>query len=144
MFRCAFSFLSGLVALIMASIPSSVHAADWEYRQAASIARQQAGMYALQDFGVNNPDYYGQSDYYYGQYAYPAPVYDPYYGTSSYPSYSPYSTYPSYPNPYMYPRYRAYYYNPGMYNPDTSFVNPPSSLNYRTGYPRYSQSYIYP
>lgn len=92
--------------------------------------------------------YYGTYGYpapsYYGTYGYPNDLYDSYYGTYDYryPSYSSYSTYPIYSNSYVYPGYRSYY-NPGMYNPNTVFVNPPSSLNYPTGYPVYSENYIY-
>lgn len=142
MFRFSFSLISGLAAMGLFAFPVIVHAADWEFRQAQGIAKQEAGMYALRDYGLNSPTYEGQYGYYYGPYGYPNPVYDPNYGGNYY-NY-PYSTYPSYPNPYMYPRYRPYYYNPGMYNPDTNFINPPSSLNYPTGYPMYSETYIRP
>ena len=74
------------------------------------------------------------------------------YRTYTYPSAYGYSTpygypsaygYPNYSNPYGYPGYGAYYYNPGMYNPQTTFVNPPSSLNYPTGNPGYSETTVY-
>lgn len=139
MFRYLLSFFLEFVVIFILSLPSFIHAADWELRQAESIARQQAGMYQLQDFGVNNLGYDGL---YYGPYAYPSPIYDPYYG--AYNSNYPYSTFPSYPNPYIYSNYRSMYYNPGMYNPNTNFINSPSRLNYPTGYPMYSETYIYP
>lgn len=77
----------------------------------------------------------------YGAYGYPTSLYDTYYDTYNYPS-SLSSTYPIYSNPYVYPGYNPYY-NPGMYNPNTIFVNPPSSLNYPSGYPGYSETYLY-
>ncbi|MBA2369356.1 MAG: hypothetical protein H0V82_10100 [Candidatus Protochlamydia sp.] len=72
-------------------------------------------------------------------------IYSNPYGTYNYNN--PYSAYPySYANPYntgAYPYYTGYNYNPGIYNPNTTFVNPPDSLNYPTGYPGYSESYYY-
>lgn len=112
--------------------------------------------------------YYGAYGYptsaynnYYGAYgnplsgSYPLSNYDSYYGAynPNYSTLSPYATYPNpyAPNPYANPGYNPYYspYRPydypggSMYNPNTTFVNPPSSLNYPTGYPMYSESYIY-
>lgn len=72
-----------------------------------------------------------------GLYGNPNAMYDPYYGAPAYNN--PYSGYPNYPNPYGNP---GYYYNPGMYNPNTTFVNPPSSLNSPLGYPGYSETYF--
>lgn len=82
----------------------------------------------------------------YGVYGYPNTMIDPYYGGTgyNYSMYPNYSNYPIYPNPTAYPNYRSYYYNPGMYNPNTTFVNPPASLNYPTGYPGYSETYFRP
>jgi hypothetical protein len=70
-------------------------------------------------------------------------AYGSYYG-NPYGAYNyNYPAYSAYPNPYVDPYYGAYYYNPGMYNPNTTFVNPPDPLNYPTGYPGYSETYYY-
>jgi hypothetical protein len=122
--RIIFSSLLGLICL--SSLTMTVHADDWEARQRAAIDRQTAKA------GLNNA--YDGPYGYYGHYGYPAPMY---YGNY------PYSPPPIYSNPYASPGYMPYYYNPGMYNPNTNFVNPPSSLNYPTGYPTYSETYIY-
>jgi hypothetical protein len=114
------------------------------------------------NYGYPGNSYYGAYGYlgnsYYGANGYLGNAYygannsylgNSYYGAydSNYLPYSSYSTYnyPNYPNAYTYgyPGYDTYYYNPGMYNPNTVFVNPPSSLNYATGYPLYSENYIY-
>lgn len=99
----------------------------------------------------------------YSSYTYPGFSNNQIYG-GNYPSSLSTSTYPIYPNTYTspYPNtyggypgnygsygsygyqnlgYPNYYYNPGMYNPNTVFVNPPSSMNYPTGYPSYWESY---
>lgn len=129
----------------MSTLPLIVNASNWEVRQSEGIDRQEAGLVGrqgrYQDYGTG---YYGQSGSYPRNYGYPNPNYDSYYGNYNYnyPSYSQYSTYPIYPNQYAYPGYRPYYYNPGMYNPNTTFVNPPSSLNSPTGYPSYSETYV--
>lgn len=159
MYCIVFSFSLGLVVILMSSLPMIVNAADWEVRQAEALNRQQAGIGGRQGLGLTGTDrylrdrtlnryqdnvarYYGQYGSYYGTYGYPNTTYDSYYGNYNYnyPSYSSYSNYPIYPNTYVYPGYRASY-NPGMYNRNTTFVNPPSSLNSPYG-PVYSQTYI--
>jgi hypothetical protein len=157
MCRIKFSFLSGL--LLMSSFPLAANADGWAgYRQdyqSESIGKQAYERKGNQELALttlyeypNNPVSYDSS------YGYPI---GSYYGSyySTYPSYSYYSAYPVYSNPYansyyvnpyyqyVNPYYGSYYYNPGMYNPNTTFVNPPSSLNYPTGYPGYSETYIY-
>lgn len=205
MYRIVFSFFSGLTVILMSSLPLTVHANVQEgnvnAHQGEFVGRQGAGIDGQQNIAlttVTNRNLYNRyrdstlRSYGYGSYygtynsGYPSsfsystyPIYAnsyvyPGYGTyyynpgmynpnttfvnppsslntpTSYPIYSgtynyanPYSTYPTYQNPYAYPGYGAYYYNPGMYNPNTTFVNPPSSLNYPTGYPMYSETYIY-
>jgi hypothetical protein len=107
-----------------------------------------------------NPSYYGSTGYpattynapygnygdlnilnnsYYNMSGSPTSFYNPY-GTYNY-NY-PYSSYSTYPNPYGYTGYRPYYPGGSMYNPNTTFVNPPSSLN-APRYPVYSETYLY-
>ncbi len=144
MYRILFSFLLGLTVLFLNFLPMTINA-------------QIIGGGTLDTYqSATNPYYgglygspYGTYSYpaspSYGVYGYPTSIYNAPYGVYgyNYPSYSSYSNYPVYSNPYGYPGYRAYYYNPGMYNPNTTFVNPPSSLNYRYGYPAYSETYLY-
>lgn len=158
MYRIVLSSLLRSLVILMGSLPLVIHADDWEgYReipQGEVIDEQTNELAAIQNTrltGRTNLNLRDRTSYRnrdnvmrynspygaYGSYGYPS---SPYYGTYGY-SYPSYSTYP---NPYTYPSYGTYYYNPGMYNPDTTFVNPPSPMNYPTGYPGYSETYIYP
>lgn len=135
MYRIVFSLLLGSTFILASFLPLIVNADIWE-----------GDMDRYRDNAARS---YGQYNYY-STYGSPTAPYNPYYRTynyryPSYPSYHSYSTYPIYPNTSVYPgySYNPYNYNPGMYNPNTTFVNPPSSLNYPTGYPVYSETYMY-
>jgi hypothetical protein len=178
MYRIVFSFLLGLIVILMSSLPLALHANGKERRGGAregrdrDISQQKARITERKDLGIagrtdrnlrdrrldrfrDYTNYYGRygsyygtygypSSAYYGYYGYPSSIYDSYYGNYNYNyPYSLYSNYPTYPNPYVNPYYGGYYYNPGMYNPNTIFVNPPSSMNYPYGYPGYSETYMY-
>lgn len=150
-------FLFGLIIILTSFFPITLNAISSQNERSKTQGR---GSYSLELAERTNRDpwdrdlntyqnnfisYYGQYGPYYGNYGYPTnntTPFDPYDGTYSYtyPSYF----YPIYPtNSYIYPSYGVYYYNPGMYNPNTTFVNPPSSLNYPMRYPSYSETYIY-
>jgi hypothetical protein len=165
MYRIVFSLLLGVIVLFTSSFPLIADG----LRGRVSAARQSGarqgitGRQGIADRSrtldrsdLRTLDRYRDARNYtssYGAYGYPSNVYGSYnypvygssYGAYNYPGYSSYSTYPLYPSTSAYPYdyYGASYYNPGMYNPNTVFVNPPSSLNYTTGYPGYSETYIY-
>lgn len=147
MYRNVYLFL--LMVTLMSSLSVSAALIDKqgsEIAQIQSFRNNDPAIRILREGGLgtyqdNAAIYGGAYGSYYGSYGNPTPYYGTYdYGYPSYPSY-PYSAYPIYANPYMYPG--VYYYNPGMYNPNTTFVNPPNSMNYPTGYPSYSETYIY-
>lgn len=111
MYHNIFLLLLRLSVIGMSLFPVISHATDWETRQREAIDKQE------QKAGIDGLDY--------------EHPFDPHYGGYNYND-SPYPTAPIYPNTAMFPNYP---YNPGMYNSNTNFVNPPSSLNSPTGYP---------